>query len=230
MSTMTLTQKVAMATVGAVAAIAAIAPASHAATLGRYTFEGANNTVRNAASSVAANVTFSTFALGGGLSDQGYGGNNSDRDRRAQGWTTGSAVDTNDFFGFTVTPTNGFLMNLTGITFDVFRPNDNGPASLVLRSSLDNFANDIGSVFSPVPVNAWSSVSRTLTGFNALTSPVTFRIYGFGARNANGRLRIDNVSLQGSVQPVPTPALLPGLVGLGLGAWRKRKQAAVSQA
>ena len=24
---------------------------------------------------------------------------------------------------------------------------------------------------------------------------------------------------------VPTPALLPGLVGLGLGVWRKRKQA-----
>jgi hypothetical protein len=27
----------------------------------------------------------------------------------------------------------------------------------------------------------------------------------------------------GNATPVPTPALLPGLIGLGLGLWRKRK-------
>jgi hypothetical protein len=43
----------------------------------------------------------------------------------------------------------------------------------------------------------------------------------------------DDLSVSGAVPtpgatPVPTPALLPGLVGLGMAAWRKRQQAAAA--
>ena len=58
---------------------------------------------------------------------------------------------------------------------------------------------------------------------------------GFGVLNStdNGlfsTLTIDNVV--GDVTPVPTPVLLPGLLGMGVAAWRKRKaeaQAEVSE-
>jgi hypothetical protein len=33
-------------------------------------------------------------------------------------------------------------------------------------------------------------------------------------------------AIEGNSKPVPTPALLPGLIGLGIGAWRKRQLAA----
>ena len=33
-------------------------------------------------------------------------------------------------------------------------------------------------------------------------------------------------AIEGNARPVPTPALLPGLIGLGIGAWRKRQLAA----
>ena len=33
-------------------------------------------------------------------------------------------------------------------------------------------------------------------------------------------------AIEGNPKPVPTPALLPGLIGLGIGAWRKRQLAA----
>ncbi|MEL7005950.1 MAG: PTPA-CTERM sorting domain-containing protein [Bacteroidota bacterium] len=39
------------------------------------------------------------------------------------------------------------------------------------------------------------------------------------SKTGNGRFEIDNVSV------VPTPALLPGLVGMGIAAFRKRKKA-----
>lgn len=42
----------------------------------------------------------------------------------------------------------------------------------------------------------------------------------------NSTLTITNAD----VAPIPTPALLPGLLGLGLGAWRKRKQMKTDEA
>lgn len=61
-------------------------------------------------------------------------------------------------------------------------------------------------------------------GFSAFTPMITragtLRIQ-FGPSWDTG---IDNVRFSQSGVPVPTPALLPGLIGLGLSAWRKRQQ------
>jgi hypothetical protein len=40
---------------------------------------------------------------------------------------------------------------------------------------------------------------------------------------------IDDVRFVSSSQPIPTPALLPGLMGVGLGVWRKRKGESAKQ-
>ncbi len=41
---------------------------------------------------------------------------------------------------------------------------------------------------------------------------------------------VDNIAYSGVIpDPIPTPALLPGLIGLGLSAWRKRKAEATAE-
>lgn len=37
---------------------------------------------------------------------------------------------------------------------------------------------------------------------------------------------VNNLRVGQAATPIPTPALLPGLIGLGLSVWRKRKAAA----
>jgi hypothetical protein len=44
------------------------------------------------------------------------------------------------------------------------------------------------------------------------------------ANSAITDFAINKLSLQTTAAPVPTPALLPGLVGLGLSVWRQRKE------
>jgi len=103
-----------------------------------------------------------------------------------------------------------------------------------------------------LPYNDFSFVSLVPNGANLLSNVATVGNYGssglqsfsntigvtgnytlgFGVLNAmdngfNSSLTIDNVS--SNVTPVPTPALLPGLIGLGLGVLRKRKAEAAKQ-
>jgi hypothetical protein len=76
--------------------------------------------------------------------------------------------------------------------------------------------------------NTWTRYTGRISG---LTQPTTGRI-GFryfvskaGLNQANSSyIGIDNISYQ---TPVPTPALLPGLLAIGWKTWRKRKQQAI---
>ena len=71
-------------------------------------------------------------------------------------------------------------------------------------------------------------------GFFGFVSDSPFESFSF--RRFDGALAdgfaIDNVSSSASLaapdQVVPTPALLPGLIGMGTAAWRKRKRAQAS--
>jgi hypothetical protein len=75
------------------------------------------------------------------------------------------------------------------------------------------------------PVNVEGDSGRTSFSPN-LTQSGTIRIQ-FGPSWNTG---IDNIGFsQGTAAAVPTPALLPGLIGLGLGAWRRRKAETESQ-
>lgn len=103
-----------------------------------------------------------------------------------------------------------------------------------------------------LPYNDFSFVSLVPNGANLLSNVATVGNYGssglqsfsntigvtgnytlgFGVLNAldnavSSSLTIDNVSA--NVTPVPTPALLPGLIGLGVGVLRKRKAEAAKQ-
>jgi hypothetical protein len=60
--------------------------------------------------------------------------------------------------------------------------------------------------------------------FAGLISDTPFTTATIGASaNAGSGFNIDNLTYAAASQAIPTPAMLPGLVGLGLGLWRKRK-------
>ncbi|MBK8832292.1 MAG: hypothetical protein IPN60_15830 [Saprospiraceae bacterium] len=59
--------------------------------------------------------------------------------------TLAEAVADNDYIEFVVTPTAGYFYNVTSLVFNWER-SGTGPGSVTLRSSIDGYASDIGSV------------------------------------------------------------------------------------
>lgn len=109
-----------------------------------------------------------------------------------------------------------------------------GSLTDTLATWTDFDALDFSSVVNNGPASALNGnvnrqlVSGEITGLNNLTAGTKIWLRWVdwdrpgGAQDA---LAIDEFS----VKAVPTPALLPGLIGLGLGAWRKRKSEPVSE-
>lgn len=218
--------------IGSVGAI----DAAEAATLGGYNFGTGGGTL--SPTTVLPGVKFSDFSYTGDGTDNfpdGIG-SGSGKAYSSDGFSEDTPIifdgtgDPDGFFSFTVTPDAGNTLTFSGIQFATKRNGDASPQNLLIRSSLDNFAMNL---FTPVSLgvkNRWTSFDESFNPLLSATSAVTFRIYPFLRTGNRGvqNLDIDDVFLKGSVtsETVPTPALLPGLVGLGVAALRKKKQAA----
>ena len=130
---------------------------------------------------------------------------------------TGS-LDANVYFQVTITPLAGTTYNLTGITFRQQR-SGTGVRTYAVRSSADGFAANLpasinpantelsvesGNVFFRVldaTTTGQNGSTITLSGpsFTGLTTPVTFRFYGWNAEAAGGTFSIDDVAISGEV-------------------------------
>jgi hypothetical protein len=214
----------------AIAAIATTPNTSYAANLGGYDFGTAGSTTL-APTGVVLGVSLSDFAYtGAGTTNFPAGpSGGGDAAYRANDFSEDNAITVNNtgvpdgFFSFTITPNADNILTINGITLDT-RPNGNdAPTKLLIRSSLDMFVNDLfnGDLG---PKNAWTAINAAFASPINTTTAITFRIYPYltGPGNADN-LTVDNVFMQGSVTPVPTPAILPGLIGLGVAAFRKRR-------
>ncbi len=197
---------------------------AHSLTLGSYIFDGDVLTPIG----VDSNVTFTNFGTGPGINPTGSGfaaGNPaSGKAINYSSWST-LTFDANDYYTFTIAPISGKQMTLTTLLMDAQR-SGTGPSTLEVRSSLDNYTTIISSVNPPT---LFGSLSTPLgIPFGNLTTPVTFRIYGYAATGAGGTLRLDNVSLDGStanIAPVPftfTPVW--GIVTWSIVALRRSRQ------
>jgi hypothetical protein len=215
------------AVLGSAIGLVALAAPSQAASLGKYTFGTPTFSppsfgFSTSPTGVAPGVSLSDFTAGAGLTIPLGGASivgNPVYGIGASNWN-GEATD---YFEFTLTPDPGKKVTVNSLALDSVRIF--GPRDLEIRSSLDNFAAVLGST----SVN--SSFTNTVLPLSLSSSAsIIFRILGTNTpTTGNQNLRfliLDNVELDGNIADiaaVPTPALLPGLVGIGVAAWRKRK-------
>jgi len=130
------------------------------------------------------------------------------------------AVVVTDSFGDSVNPLATFNLQI-GTNPRVFTLADLDPTLSTpgRRIGLSTSTRDILGFFFYFPV-LYSFVGATSTEsaqtiFFPLTGPQSF---AFDAPDPTGDFAFDFTST-----PIPTPALLPGLIGLALGVWRKRQ-------
>ena len=165
-------------------------------------------------------IHFGSFSMTGNGSNVAAGRFN------ANNWNpslSSAAFQPGQYFQVTLTPTAAAgqvsKMTLNTITFDVARQNSGGfgPSNWTVRSSLDNFAANL-TTFTINPANAnlttdGSSVTIAIgvadqiyqtgidltlgSAFADLTTPVTFRIYGWSASQGKDG-GIDNFQVAGS--------------------------------
>ncbi len=139
--------------------------------------------------------------------------------------TVNDAINSNDYFSFTITADSGYTLDLTNVNMRVSRSNT-GASNLTLRSSADGFASDLGAwTFTGTPN---LSATINITG----ETSVEFRLYGYGASAAGGTTRIADganfgatgidLAVFGTVVPEPgTLMLMAGGFGI-LAAVRRR--------
>jgi hypothetical protein len=235
----TLAQKFAIAT-GAIAAASFVAAApANAALLGRYTFGTATSgPALLTPSDVDSSISLSSLAYNGSVTtatgrtstlDSGTGeykdvsgvplGSNGTGG--AAGGTISSTANT---FEFTVTPNSGDVVVLDKLQLDWRRSNTAGN-SLNIFSNRDNFSSALAT-FTNNTGDSWLIDRDVLLSAlpGNLTSPAVFRLVASGSA---GTFRLDNVEVYGTATAVPTPALLPALLGFGARIVRKRKQETV---
>ena len=231
-----------VASIGAIAALAT--PTSGAVLLG-YDFETSANVF--APDLQAGGVSGSDLTVGSGfnLTASGTADNSGDPFGSSSASSgvfanpgygsevnESAAVADNDFVSFTISPT-GNPIDLDTVSFKYRRKGDGAPTNFFVRSSFD-LNTTIGSGALTGTNNSTSdatfaSASITLdSSFDAVSGPVTFNVYFYGASNTsltdtNNVIRLDKFAVSGTV---PEPgAFVGGLVGLSGLLWRRRGSA-----
>src|SRR6185369_1297349 len=199
--------------------VLALACSANAATIGLYTFTTAETdkpTLANASFSSFTRTGVSQSSATGVFQSSGYG-------------ATGGNINLSQYVEFTITPSSGYQINLTQIPFDMFRSgNGNGTSAgsgpLNGQISVFNAGTLLQSqAFSPSDVSG--NVVFNFTDF-ATQGQVSFRFYGWNAKDITGTLALDNVQIDGGgVTPVPEPVnvalALFGITAVGVGASRR---------
>jgi hypothetical protein len=140
------------------------------------------------------------------------------------------------YFEVTLTPLSLIELELDTISFTAQR-SSTGIRNYAVRSSVDAFSANLLATVSPANANLavgpgnefqWvlDSVSTAQNGsmvtlglaHASLTSPVTFRFYGWNAEAGTGTFSVDNVNFSGNSRMVPEPAAA-AILALSFSAW-----------
>ncbi|MET0263336.1 MAG: PEP-CTERM sorting domain-containing protein [Rariglobus sp.] len=220
----------------------AFVPLSRADVLANYTFSNGNTLTSTDAHSQTTAGTFGAGPLG-----TNWAYSSAQNNYFARGNTTAdsaTAALAGSYFTFTLSLNalgTGNGLNLETLTFDTLSNNAAGATAgsevtFFVRSSLDNFATNIGDSFNQSfnDGTAANPVARSvnLSAYQGVTATsIEFRIYVFdNTTEVNRTPRIDNVVLNGAVVPlsaIPEPstaaALVAGFSLLAATALRRRK-------
>ena len=176
---------------------------------------------------VAANVT--ATGIGRGIGLVGSSAANRYSATSFNDVDLATSIAGSDYFTFTLTPTNTASLNFGNLTFTL-QASGTGPTTFALLSSVSGFSSGNQIATATLAGNTVTlSVSDATLGANYdnVTSPIEFRLYGYGASSAAGTGSVNDFSFGGAVT-VPEPstyAMMAGAFGLLLLGQRVRRTA-----
>ena len=172
----------------AAVALLALAAAAHADTLATWSLS--NTAAGTSGDPDALSVGDVTAGSGVKLNSPPVSG----KGMGASGWATGTSLDANDYYQFTLTATDDFYLNLGELAMN-FRSTKEGPAKAEVRWSLDGKAWTSAASFD-VPQDGNDKghpYTADLTGVTIGNGEtLTIRIYAWNAKTAGGTFRIGN--------------------------------------
>jgi len=123
------------------------------------------------------------------------------------------ALDTaaSSYLTFTLTPDTGKRLVATAVSLGARRSNT-GPQAWALYSSADNYATALATGALP-NASTWYSFTPSINVTGALSTPVTFRLYGYNGSGTytggSANWRVDDLSLTVALQTPPAIATHP---------------------
>ena len=202
-------------------------PRADAAVVANYTFQASNGASSDADTGSVAG-TFGAVGLTPGFETGPFTGATISTFATANDLPT--AQTTVNYFTFTITPTAGNRLNLSGaaaLTFDYSRNTGLDAFNWAVRSSVDGFATDIATGTTPTANTLLQASVNLSTAFNFQDAAVEFRFFAWdgGDNGASAHGYFDNVVLNATVVPVPEPInaalAIFGLCLAGVGVGRR---------
>ncbi|MBK9175915.1 MAG: T9SS type A sorting domain-containing protein [Flavobacteriales bacterium] len=173
---------------------------------------------------VVDSIDLATMRIqGSSFSAVGVSTNSSQNGRFAfTGWDTGAsdgeidfanltgAINTGDYYQFTITPVVEQQSSIYSFTFTVGR-NDQGPRTFAVRSSANNYASNLPVAGSGIAVQTGNvafitddltdeftvTIDPPTGGYTNLEQLITFRIYAWNSEDAAGSFIVDDVEVAG---------------------------------
>ncbi len=163
--------------------------------LGLYEFTGlaACPVVANTVTTQPLNALFSTFT------NQGASCSPTANVFSGSSWNMAPTIDLTEYNEFTLTADSCKALNLYKFYFQHRTSSTGGTPTWALRSSLDNFAANVGTGLSGNNANLMLSDTVVLPASFLGLHAVTFRIYLIGIATNTATWRVDNVGVKGNV-------------------------------
>ncbi|MDQ3016780.1 MAG: hypothetical protein M3R25_08725, partial [Bacteroidota bacterium] len=151
-------------------------------TFGNLGTETSEPSVFDAVGITSANLTLGSVTPAG--NGNRFGGNDWFDTGDSNPTTLAESVSGNDYIQFIVTPDAGYSFSPTALVFSWDR-SGTGPTSVTLRSSVDGYAANLGSVTGMAEAITTGN-TITISGLTNLITATTFRLYGYEATGTSG--------------------------------------------
>lgn len=154
------------------------------------------------------NSNLSSVGISRGL---GVIGNNGNDAYVVRGWdvpTLDDAIASDRFIEWTIVPNDGFEIDFKNLVVSLRVNNIELENNVVMRSSIDGYAADVASFPLITNVSTTFEVDLSAASYQNINTPITFRIYAWGASVATRNIRVNDFNFGGSVNVVPGPPLL----------------------
>ncbi|MDB5269331.1 MAG: C-terminal target protein [Hymenobacter sp.] len=140
----------------------------------------------------------------------------------ASGWgaltNLADALAGDKFFAFAITPTLGYLANVTTITGNAYRTSTAPTTVELLYSTNSDFTNPVSLGTQPVSATAAPGTAFSFPLGQSFAYPIYFRLYGYGSTNTSGNFYFVNgtstpgLVVNGNTSPSPQPVIATGTV------------------